>query len=147
MTSGRRLAEDLVGRVLDIPAPQSAKVPCGSCRRCCQTNSIVMLLPQHGDVVESYEHELVDLPGAGRGPILKRRPNGDCIYLGQHGCTIHDRAPVICRVFDCRTAFLAFNEHAPSDRRRMIKGGMVEKQILDRGRELLEENDARPSER
>jgi hypothetical protein len=39
-----------------------------------------MLLERKGDDVASYEHELVDLPGDGRGPILKRRPNGDCVY-------------------------------------------------------------------
>lgn len=139
MSVTKSLLEQIIRRPLDNPgAPPPATVPCGSCRRCCQGNSIVMLLEHEGDWVATYEHEIVDLPGAGRGPILKRRPNGDCIYLGEQGCTIHGRAPVICKVFDCRNAFAAFMQHAPSDRRRMIKAGAIDKDILNRGRDLLE---------
>lgn len=131
------LLESIVRRPLDNPAPPAADVPCGACRRCCQHNSIVMLLPQHGDQVETYDHEIVTLPGAGRGPILKRKPNGDCIYLGADGCTIHDRAPVICKTFDCRGAFLAFMDRPRQERRRMLKAGMIDGEILDAGKTLL----------
>jgi hypothetical protein len=135
--------KDILAEVIRRPARQSgappdARVPCGSCRRCCQGNSIVMLLAHEGDAVETYQHEYVDLPGAGRGPILKRQANGDCIYLGETGCTIHGRAPVVCKVFDCRNAFMTFMEHAPSDRRRLVKSGALDKDILNRGRDLLE---------
>lgn len=133
----------LIERIISMPLagdrPPDAKVPCGSCRRCCQKNSIVMLLPQEGDDVASYEHEIVDLPGAGRGPILKRRPNGDCIYLGESGCTIHGRTPVICRVFDCRDAYRSFMEHPRQERRRMVKDGLIDREILERGRQLSAE--------
>src|SRR4051812_18488076 len=106
--SVKDILAEVIRRPLDSPGrPPDASVPCGTCRRCCQKNSIVMLLAHEGDVVESYQHEIVDLPGAGRGPILKRQANGDCIYLGESGCTIHGRAPVICKVFDCRNAFMA----------------------------------------
>jgi Fe-S-cluster containining protein len=133
-----RLLEQLVRRPLDHPgASARADVPCGSCRRCCRGNSIVMLLPDEGDVVASYEHEIINLPGAGRGPVLKRKPNGDCTYLGENGCTIHDRAPTICRVFDCRGAYRAFMQHTRNERRRILKGGMIDKEILDAGRDRL----------
>lgn len=137
--SVKDILAEVIRRPLDNPGrPPDATVPCGSCRRCCRGNSIVMLLAHEGDAVETYQHEIVDLPGAGRGPILKRKENGDCIYLGEQGCTIHGRAPVICKVFDCRNAYMAFMQHAPSDRRRMIKARAVDKEILDRGRDLLE---------
>jgi hypothetical protein len=133
------LLERLVRRPLDGTAPAArAEVPCATCRRCCQGNSIVMLLPQDGDVVESYEHEIVELPGAGRGPILTRHPNGDCVYLGPAGCTIHDRAPKVCRVFDCRGAYLAFMDHPRHERRRMAQAGYVDLSILYRGKDLIE---------
>jgi hypothetical protein len=131
------LLEQIVRMPLDGHRPPDAVVPCGGCRRCCQGNSIVMLLEREGDDLASYEHELVTLPGAGRGPILKRRPNGDCFYLGAGGCTIHDRAPAVCRVFDCRRAYLAFMDFPRADRRRMVKAQAVDREILDRGRELL----------
>jgi hypothetical protein len=133
------LLQHIVRMPLDNPGPRpAAVVPCGSCRRCCQGNSIVMLLEQEGDLIESYQHEFVNLPGAGRGPILKRTADGDCVYLGESGCTIHDRAPVVCRVFDCRGAYSAFMTHPRPDRRRMVKSRAVDPEILDRGRALIE---------
>jgi Fe-S-cluster containining protein len=138
------LLEQIVRLPLDNPGVSTARVnvPCGACRLCCRSNSIVMLLEREGDVVASYEHEVVDLPGAGRGPILKRKPNGECIYLGKNGCSIHDRAPAVCRVFDCRGAYLAFMDHPRPERRRMLKEGCVDGEILKRGRELLDEDAA-----
>lgn len=132
------LLEHIVGLPLNhLGRPPDATVPCGSCKRCCQGNSIVMLMPDEGDVVETYEHEYVDLPGAGRGPIIKRYPNGDCVYLGENGCTIHDRAPVVCRVFDCRGAYLAFMQYPRQERKRMIRKGIADNAILDIGRTML----------
>jgi Fe-S-cluster containining protein len=100
-----------------------------------------MLFEHEGDLLADYEHEIVDLPGVGRGPILRRKPNGDCHYLGADGCTIHDRTPVVCRVFDCRGAYLNFLDHPRNERRRMIAEGYVDKAIFDRGRALLDGKD------
>ena len=33
--------------------------------------------------------------------VLNHLTNGDCVYLGPDGCTIHGRHPAICRTFDC----------------------------------------------
>ncbi len=131
------LLSDLVRRPLTYPGAPRSNVPCAGCRRCCQGNSLVMLLRDEGDVVESYQHEEIELPGAGVGPVLKRKPNGDCIYLGDDGCTIHDRAPTVCRVFDCRGAYLAFMDHPRAERRKMAKRGCVSMEILNIGRALL----------
>ncbi len=120
-----------------------ADVPCGSCRQCCRGNSMVMLLADEGDDVASYEHEIISLPAdrlgpladkSGSGPILKRQPNGDCIYLGPDGCSIHDRAPVICRVFDCRGLVRSYSRQQI---RTMIADGLLDRDIIDRGRKLL----------
>lgn len=36
----------------------------------------------------------------GSRPVLKRRPNGDCTFLGPTGCTLpEDVRPLICRIF------------------------------------------------
>jgi Fe-S-cluster containining protein len=37
---------------------------------------------------------------------LNRRDNGECVYLGEEGCTIYQRRPAVCRSFDCRSLFL-----------------------------------------
>jgi Fe-S-cluster containining protein len=56
-----------------------------------------------GDDVGLYGHEPVAHPITGAPAIaLKRQPNGDCFYLGPTGCAIHDRAPALCRDFDCQ---------------------------------------------
>jgi len=107
---------------------------------------MVMLLADEGDDVGSYDHEIIDLPEArigpldhlaGRGPILKRHPNGDCVYLGADGCTIHDRAPVICRIFDCRRLV---RSHTRQEIRRMVSSGLLDRNIVEQGRKMIRSN-------
>lgn len=132
-------ADDFIAMVRGI---SRADVPCGSCTRCCRGNSIVMLMEHDGDDIDSYQHEYVTLPGAGYGPILKRQQNGDCIYLGAGGCTIHDRAPVVCRAFDCRNAYRGFMSRPRHERRRMIKDRLIDRDILETGRRLGRDEEA-----
>jgi hypothetical protein len=68
------------------------------------------------------------------GRALKRLPNGDCIYLGPDGCTIHDHAPHVCGRFDCRELFLKSDR---AGRRQAIKSGKLPKELFDKGREML----------
>lgn len=107
-------------------------MPCGSCHLCCKSE-VLALLPDEGDDVQSYEHDYIDLP-MGRVPVLKHKPNGECVYLGPNGCTIHDRAPYICRIFDCRRWFLA---HSRAERRRMIADSVATKAVFAAGRQRL----------
>jgi len=109
-----------------------ADVPCGSCHLCCKSE-VLVLLPDEGDDVASYQHEFMELP-QGRLPVLKHKPNGDCVYLGEDGCTIHERAPFICRIFDCRRWFLA---HSRAERRRMIATSLATKDVFAAGRDRL----------
>jgi Fe-S-cluster containining protein len=100
------------------PQDTRAHVLCGKCRACCQHETVV-LQPAKGDVVDSYLHWIMDGPiveatarslgiDAKTLPVLQRQSNGDCIYLGPKGCTIHDRAPVMCRLFDCRKFYVKY---------------------------------------
>jgi Fe-S-cluster containining protein len=92
-----------------------------------------MLLPEHGDVIEGYDHEWVTLP-EGRGAVVKKGADGNCIYLGPDGCTIHDRAPAICRIFDCRRWFLSKTRN---ERRALVKSGMADADVFEAGRKRL----------
>jgi Fe-S-cluster containining protein len=65
---------------------------------------------------------------------LAHRANGDCVYLGDNGCTIHDRAPTVCRLFDCRTLFTGTTRN---ERRAAIKSGDTSKEVFAAGRERL----------
>jgi Fe-S-cluster containining protein len=97
---------------------------------------MTILYPERGDNVSSYDTAKWYRDGLDKPPItiLDRLPNGDCSYLGESGCTIHDRAPVMCRVYDCREVF----KHSDRAGRKLaVKRGHVPKAIFDRGRELL----------
>jgi hypothetical protein len=63
------------------------------------------------------EHVTVEVDGE-TFHMLKHKDNGDCFYLDKNGCTIHDRAPSVCRQFDCRQYFLSMTRAA---RRAMEK--------------------------
>lgn len=108
------------------------EVPCGDCRLCCRL--MTPILPEKGDNPAHYQTAICLTPGKPPYLILDRNPNGDCVYLGQDGCTIHDRAPWTCRTFDCRQLFLNSDR---AGRRLAVKRGEVDKRIFDRGRELL----------
>jgi Fe-S-cluster containining protein len=66
---------------------------------------------------------------------LGHRENGDCAYLGESGCTIHENRPTVCRQFDCRTMFLSMTR---AERRAWIKSGNMSKEVFQAGRERLD---------
>lgn len=92
------------------------------------------VLAEKGDDVASYDTAMCYTPGKAPYLILNRHANGDCVYLGANGCTIHDRAPYVCRLFDCRDVFKRSDRQG---RRLAVKAGDMSQEIFDRGRELL----------
>jgi hypothetical protein len=118
--------EDLVDRI-----PFRANVPCGSCTLCCRT----LIVPLAHEEYEQYDWAWVTTRDGERlGRALQRRPDGSCVYLGEHGCTIHGRAPHVCQRFDCRELFLKSDRQG---RRKAIKSGKLPKELFDKGREML----------
>ena len=93
-----------------------------------------MLLPDEGDVVENYDHEMIFIPGVGEMAFLRHLKNGDCVYLGRDGCTIHGRAPHLCKIFDCRGFYLSKTR---AERQEHRKNGIVARSVLNAGRERL----------
>jgi len=87
-----------------------------------------------GDDPSRYQTAMCYAPGQAPMMILDRKDNGDCVYLGESGCTIHDDAPWVCRDFDCRAIFRNSDRQG---RKLAIKRGHMPKAIFDRGRELL----------
>ena len=107
-----------------------ATVPCNGCRACC-TSDLIRLVPEYGDNPASYL-TTTDSQGVS---ALARQPNGHCIYLGADGCTIHERAPAMCKAFDCRRWFMSFK--TSHDRREMIKKLAANKDVFEAGRKRL----------
>ena len=111
-----------------------ANVPCNGCRLCC-TNDMIFLHPAEGDRPADYLTQQVFNPITGKaGHMLQKKPNGECVYLGPAGWTIHDRAPVICRTFDCRKLYRKFGL---AERKRMVRAGVVDQAVFDAGRRRL----------
>ncbi len=106
-------------------------VPCNGCTLCCQ-----------GDAVRLQEEDL----GAGymtephpyiRGAVMiAHKPNGECIYLRGTACSIHDHAPSLCRMADCRSLALRFNFETA---RLLHEMRRLDIRVRDQGRKLLEE--------
>lgn len=114
------------------PVSALGDVPCGPCRACCR-HDLIRLLPERGDLIWTYEHEVVATP-SGPAAVLRCAKDGSCIYLGPGGCTIHDRAPAVCRAFDCRDLF---SSKTSTERRAMVKSGVASKEVLLAGRQRL----------
>jgi Fe-S-cluster containining protein len=102
-------------------------VPCNGCTLCCRDHHLVLLFPEYGDDVASYETQMI-----GGAHALKMKENGDCIYLGEGGCSIHERVPGVCREFDCRALFATSSR---AERRAMGDG---ERAVYKAGRQRVE---------
>lgn len=121
------------------PAPGSAPgsasrhdVPCDGCTRCCRADA-VRLLP--GDEPGQYRTEPHPfMPGA---LMLAHAANGDCVYLGSQGCTIHDTKPLVCREMDCRRIAQAITW---TKARKLEARGVFRMDVWLRGKELLRSN-------
>lgn len=100
-------------------------VDCGSCRACC--HQVVML----GDGETGYDSETIETP-LGSLRLLRRQPDGACIYLTAAGCSIYENRPDCCRVFDCGDWY----RHAPAATRKEMRrvGGAQDKRLLREGR-------------
>ncbi len=109
-----------------LPQPRIAKVDCGSCRKCCRGAQLIVL--QEDERPSQYDCYEFD-----QGIYaLKRKPDGDCIYLGANGCTIWGRHPAVCRAFDC-VGFVLGMDRGDFD---MI-GPRIENAVVAEGRRRL----------
>lgn len=80
--------------------------------------------------MRDYELQVVDGVVA-----LAWNEDGDCIYVGPEGCTIHARRPALCRGYDCRVAYLSLTRQ---QRRADAKVRPYQKVIYAAARKLLE---------
>lgn len=87
-------------------------VDCGSCRACC--HQTVRLIEGQDDP-RDYDQA---------NGVLRQRPDGACIYLDdQTGCTIYERRPAMCRMFDCGAWYskLWMGKYTRNERRQRLK--------------------------
>jgi hypothetical protein len=87
----------------------TASVPCNGCTACCRSGQVLL---KAGDDPAMYETVSVADPFKGERLALKTREDGSCVYLAEHGCSIHERRPLLCMEFDCRLVAAAMPEGA-----------------------------------
>jgi hypothetical protein len=134
------MADASAGRVNSMKVGERASVPCNGRRLCC-INDAIILHPEHGDDPALYQTVPVTHPLNGRPALmLDHKPNGECVYLGPTGCLIHDRAPVICREYDCRRQYLQIPR---AERRRLVRSGLMSADKFNAGRDRVHTLDQR----
>jgi Fe-S-cluster containining protein len=106
-----------------------APVACGACHHCCRNEMVVL---QDNENPADYDCTTHATP-TDTIHVLRHQPNGDCVYLGANGCSIHGRHPMMCRVFDCAR----FAALWPRQRRRAAGMGMTD--VLTEGLRRLRE--------
>lgn len=111
-----------------------SNVPCNGCTVCCR-NELLFLHPEMGDNSADYETQPAINPFTGRIGLALKHRNGNCVYLGPSGCTIHDRAPAICREFDCRKLLRSIGGRPAQ--RRAVKTGLITKEVFTAARERM----------
>jgi len=67
--------------------------------------------------------------------MLAHKANGDCIYLDELGCSIHGRAPSLCRIADCRSIAARLDFESA---KRLHLLGRLDLRVWDKGQKLLE---------
>jgi len=72
------------------------------------------------------------IPGA---LMIAHQANGACVYLDEKGCSIHDNAPTLCRIADCRSVAARFSFESAMQLHRL---GRLDIRVWDQGRKLLE---------
>lgn len=107
------------------------QVPCNGCTPCCQGDAVRL---EEEDLLAGYKTEPHPvIPGA---LMLAHKPNGECIYLQEDHCSIHDRTPSLCRIADCRSLALRYDFKTALKLHEMNK---IDIKVWDQGRRLIEQ--------
>jgi Fe-S-cluster containining protein len=105
-------------------------VPCNGCSLCCQRDTIRL---EQDELKQGYQ--TVPHPFIIGARMLAHKSNGECIYLEGYGCGIHDQAPALCRIADCRSIAAKYDFDAA---RRLHAIHAIDIRVWDQGRKLIE---------
>jgi Fe-S-cluster containining protein len=117
-------------------------VDCNGCRACCRREAVI-LIPEDTDPVLLAACDVVNAPNPYSGErttrVLRHRENGDCVFLGEHGCMIYAHRPVMCRTFSCvKFVQKALAGMSKSKLRRRFKAGEFDHDIWTAGTTRLD---------
>jgi hypothetical protein len=106
------------------------EVPCNGCTLCCQGDAIKL---EEEDLALNFQTE--PHPYIPSTLMIAHKPNGDCVYLDEKGCSIHDHAPSLCRSADCRSIALRISFEKARELHRI---GRLDLRVWDQGQKLLD---------
>ena len=106
-------------------------VPCNGCTLCCQGDAIRLTEEDNPDDYITEPHPYIQ-----DSLMLAHKPNGDCIYLVETGCSIHDRAPSLCRSADCRSIAIKYDFNTAMQLHQMKR---IDIRVWDKGNDLINE--------
>lgn|SRR5574337_648562 len=110
-------------------------VPCNGCTLCCHNDAVRILPHEDASKWQTEPHNM--MPGA---LMLAHKPNGDCVYLGERGCTIQHDKPQMCYEMDCR---LIARKISWTQARKLSASGRMTMAVWRRGRDLAKDAEAR----
>jgi len=117
-----------------LQSGQTTNVPCNGCIECCRSGQGLFLHPEQGDDVDSYRTREVTGNSEESVFLLETTAAGACIYLGESGCTIYERRPLICRSFDCRKHYLILPRQ---DRDNLVRLKLSSRAVFNAARARL----------
>jgi Fe-S-cluster containining protein len=94
----------------------------------------LVLHPDQGDDVGSYRTQTATATTGEAVFVLETTSGGACVYLGERGCTIYERRPLICRSFDCRKHYLILPRQ---DRDNLVRLKLSSRAVFNAGRARL----------
>jgi uncharacterized protein len=94
---------DLVARVdFDMTRESGFSYACHACKRCCRNKAIRVnpyeILRLARRLKMSTTDFIAHNTEAG-GTVLRSREDGNCVFLGEGGCTVHPDRPLACRLY------------------------------------------------
>ncbi len=94
----------LAGMQAALRGQADSDVPCGSCTACCTSSQFVHIEPDEHDVLAVIPPELLfPAPGQPSGHVLMGYDqDGHCPMFVDGRCSIYEKRPRTCRVYDCR---------------------------------------------
>jgi len=94
---------DLVVRVdFDMQRDSAFSYTCHACNRCCRNKAIritpyeILLLARH---IGLSTTDFIAAHTEAGGTVLRSREDGNCVFLGEHGCSVHPARPLACRIY------------------------------------------------
>lgn len=105
-------------------------VPCNGCTLCCQGDAVRLLEEDRAMDYKTEPH-----PYIAEALMIAHKSNGECLYLDERGCSIHDHAPSLCRTADCRSLAVRLNFE---EARQLHLVGRLDMRVWDQGHKLLD---------